>query len=158
MNIALWRKSLGEARMLLLVCAVGLFFFAFVRMWLVSQVEMSRFAEIIGQLWSDLEKFSLVPLSHLLTYPGRIAVFYNEPMVVLLISVWAIARGSDVVSGEISRGTMEMILSQPVSRLQVMTTQAVIGIAGIGLGWPAAWRGSEACSAATGFPSCNDSN
>ena len=64
MNTALWKKAFGEARLLLIVCAVGLFLIAFVRIWLVSQVEMSRFAEIIGQLWSDLEKFSLVPLSH----------------------------------------------------------------------------------------------
>ena len=75
MNIALWKKAFGEAKLLLIVCGLGLFFFAFVRVWLVSQVEMSRFAAIIGELWSDLEKFSLVPLSHLLSYPGRFAVF-----------------------------------------------------------------------------------
>jgi len=144
MNLALWKKAFGEAKWLLLVCALGLFLFAFVRIWLVSQVEMSRFAEIIGQLWSDLEKFSFVPLSHLLTYPGRIAVLYNEPMVVLLISIWAISRGSDVVSGEISRGTMEMVLSQPVSRLQVMFSQGVVGLLGVVVLCLAAWLGTSA--------------
>ena len=62
MNTALWRKAIGESRLLLIVCALGLFLFAFVRVWLVSLVEMSRFAEIIGQLWTDIEKFSLVQL------------------------------------------------------------------------------------------------
>ena len=144
MNTALWKKAIGESKLLLIVCALGLFLFAFVRVWLVSLVEMSRFAEIIGQLWTDIEKFSLVPLSHLLTYPGRIAVFYNEPMVVLLISVWAIARGSDAVSGEINRGTMEMILSQPVSRLQVLSTQAIVGIVGVCILTFTAWLGTAA--------------
>ncbi len=144
MNTALWKKTFGEAKWLLFTLALGIFLFAFLRIWLVSQVEMSRFAEIIGQLWSDLEKFSLVPFSHLLTYPGRIAVFYNEPMVVLMISIWAIGRGSDVVSGEIGRGTMEMVLSQPVSRLQVMFTQAVVGVVGIAVLCTAAWMGTAA--------------
>lgn len=131
MNRALWKKAIGEAQWLLLFCALGLFLFCFLRVWLVTQVEMSRFAEIVGQLWEDIEKFSTVPLAHLLTYPGRIAVVYNEPIVMLLVTVWAVARGSDAVSGEISRGTMEMVLAQPTSRMQVLLSQAVVGVLGV---------------------------
>ena len=40
--------------------------------------------------------------------------------------MFAIARGSDVVSGELGRGTLEMLLAQPVSRLQVLYTQAAV--------------------------------
>ena len=45
-------------------------------------------------------------------------------MLVMFITGWAMVRGSDVVSGELSRGTMEMLLSQPVSRRNVYVTHA----------------------------------
>lgn len=131
MNRALWKKACSEGFWLLCICALGLFLFCFIRVWFISRMEMSRFASIIGELWSDIEKFSTVPLSHLLTYPGRIAVVYNEPLVVLIMTVWAVSRGSDVVSGEISRGTMEMLLAQPTSRLQILWSQAVVGLLGV---------------------------
>jgi ABC-2 type transport system permease protein len=131
MNKALWKKATSEGFWLLAICALGLFLFCFIRVWFIARMEMSRFASIIGELWSDIEKFSTVPLSHLLTYPGRIAVVFNEPLVVLIMTVWAVSRGSDVVSGEISRGTMEMLLAQPTSRLQVLWSQAVVGVLGV---------------------------
>ena len=131
MNRALWKKACSEGFWLLCICALGLFLFCFIRVWFISRMEMSRFASIIGELWSDIEKFSTVPLAHLLTYPGRIAVVYNEPLVVLIMTVWAVSRGSDVVSGEISRGTMEMLLAQPTSRLQILWSQAVVGLLGV---------------------------
>ncbi|MCA9270652.1 MAG: ABC transporter permease subunit, partial [Planctomycetales bacterium] len=142
MNAALWKKAVRESQWLLLICAVGLFLFCFLRIWIVSTVEMSRFAAIIGELWEDIEKFSTVPLAHLLTYAGRIAVVYNEPLVLLIVSVWAVSRGSDVVSGEIGRGTMEMLLAQPTSRLQILLSQGVVGVVGVFVLCIASWAGS----------------
>ena len=49
----------------------------------------------------------------------------------MMIAIWAIVRGSDVVSGEISRGTMEMVLSQPVSRTRVFLIHCAITILGV---------------------------
>jgi ABC-2 type transport system permease protein len=36
-----------------------------------------------------------------------------------------------VISGEISRGTMEMLLAQPTSRMQILWSQAVVGVLGV---------------------------
>ncbi len=41
--------------------------------------------------------------SQLFTYEGRIPVSYEEPIVYLMMAVWAITRGSDSVSGAIER-------------------------------------------------------
>lgn len=41
-------------------------------------------------------------------------------------TIWAVGRGSDTVSGEIGRGTMEMLLAQPVRRLLVLATQGAV--------------------------------
>ena len=142
MNAALWKKSIRESKWLLFFLALGVFAFCWLRVWLVGRVEMSRFAAIIGQLWDEIENFSTVPLSHLLTYPGRIAVVFNEPIVVLSMTVWTIARGSDAVSGEIGRGTMEMLLAQPVGRLQVLVSKTVVGVAGAAVLCGSAWLGT----------------
>src|SRR5207237_10006524 len=84
------------------------------------------FAAIVEQLWDQFKDFWPVSLEQLLSYTGRIAVGYNELIIVFGVSIFAIARGSDVVSGELGRGTLEMLLAQPVSRLQVLYTQAVV--------------------------------
>ena len=47
-------------------------------------------------------------------------VLYEEPMIYMIMTIWCVARSSDVVSGELGRGTMEILLSQPVSRRQAL--------------------------------------
>lgn len=141
MNPALWKKNVGEVKWFLLISAVGMFLFCIMRIWIMSQIEPSRFANVVAQFWSDVERFSPVPLAHLLTYAGRIAVGFEELIILVLISMWSIARGSDCVSGEVERGTMEMLLAQPVSRLQVLCTQSTVTVTGIAVLVLAAWLG-----------------
>lgn len=131
MNRAVLKKCIIEVRLLLAACAIALFAFCWVRVWIVSTIESSVFSSILDKLWDKFESFAPVPLSQLVTYTGRIAMTFDEPIVVMCMSLFAIARGSDAVSGELNRGTMEMLLAQPVSRLQVLSTQALVTISGI---------------------------
>src|SRR5205085_11716340 len=114
MNVVLFKKCITETRLLFAGLGLLLFVFCWLRVFIVSRLQTSQFAAIVEQLWDQLKDFWPVPLDQLLTYTGRIAVGYNEPVVVFGASIFAIARGSDVVSGELSRGTMEMLLAQPV--------------------------------------------
>ena len=104
-------------------------------------MQTSQFAAIVEQLWDEFKDLWPVSLEQLLSYTGRIAVGYNEPIVVFGVCMFAIARGSDVVSGELGRGTLEMLLAQPVSRLQVLYTQAAVTLfarpCSCGLTWAA---------------------
>jgi len=118
----------------------AMYSFCWARVWVVSLFEMSRFKVIIEQ-FREYERFSPVPFEQLFTYAGRIALTYDEPIVLVSVSLWAIARGSDCVSGEIGRGTMEMLLGQPISRVQVLWTHAVVTIAGIALLSFTSWLG-----------------
>ena len=77
-----------------------------------------------------VEELLPVPFSQIATSAGRIAVAYDDPIVLLLVTVWGISRGSDAVSGELNRGTMEMLLAQPVTRLGVLWTQAAVTLCG----------------------------
>jgi ABC-2 type transport system permease protein len=126
MNAVLLKKCIAEARLLFAGLGLLLFVFCWLRVFIVSRLQTSQFAAIVEQLWDQLKDFWPVPLDQLLTYTGRIAVGYNEPVVVFGVSIFAIARGSDVVSGELSRGTMEMLLAQPVGRMQALYTQAAV--------------------------------
>jgi ABC-2 type transport system permease protein len=128
LNATLLKKCLIEARLLFAAIGALLFVFSWLRLFIVSRLQTSQFAAIIEQVWDQFKDFWPVPLDQLLSYTGRIAVGYNEPIIVFGVSIFAIARGSDVVSGELGRGTLEMLLAQPVSRLQVLYTQAVVTI------------------------------
>ncbi len=126
----LLKKYINEAMLLWCACALVLFFFPWVRIWTVSQFELSGFAPLIEQ-FRAFEKFSPVPLEQFLTYHGMIGFTFDEPVLILCILVWSISRGSDVVSGELGRGTMEMLLSQPLSRGQVFAAHAIVTITGL---------------------------
>ncbi len=141
-NSALLRKSYYEARWLWLTCAAVLFVFCWVHVGITSQVDMGRFESILRTLPEQWEKFSPVPFEKLISYPARIAVIYEEPLVYLLMTVWCISRGSDCVSGELGRGTMEMLVSQPVSRLQILLTPIVVTVVGVALLAAVAWLGT----------------
>src|SRR5262245_62175517 len=105
---------------------VLLFAVCWLRVFIVTRLQTRQFATIVEQFWDEFKDFWPVSLDQLLSYTGRIAVGYNEPLVVFSVCIFAIARGSDVVSGELGRGTLEMLLAQPVSRLQVLYTQTIV--------------------------------
>ncbi len=105
---------------------------------------MDSFARIVGELWDKWSAFSPVSLEQLLSYSGRIAITFDEPIVVFGMAVFAITRGSDCVSGELGRGTLEMLLAQPLSRLQVICTQSAVTVYGIALISICVWGGLTA--------------
>jgi ABC-2 type transport system permease protein len=141
MNPALWKRSIGESQWLLLGCAAVLFGFCWTFVWLTSLFEASRFQQILEIMRPEIEKFSPVPIDHMLSYTGRIAMVYDHPLVIFTVAVWAIARGSDAVSGSLGRGTLEMVLGQPVSRRQFLTTQIAVSFIGVALLSASAWLG-----------------
>ena len=134
-------KAIHDAKWLWIACALGLFSFSWLRVWLVAQLEMSNFQQIILSLGDEFEKFSPVPLEQLFTYLGRVARTYSEPIVTICLTAWGAARGSDVVSGAIGRGAMEMVLAQPVSRRQIIVSHSLVTVVGAGLLSVIVWLG-----------------
>lgn len=142
MNWALWRKNVSEARWLLIACVLYAFGFALVRVFVVSQFDTNRFRALLDLIPDTFKSFTPVDFEWIISYAGRIAITLDEPMLVGCIAMWAIARGSDVVSGELSRGTMEMLLAQPVSRRAVFLSQSAMTLLGILFIADAAWLGT----------------
>jgi len=131
MNRALWRKAIGESFLLFIGCASILYLFCWVRVWITSRLEMGRFQNILESLPDSWQKLAPVPIEQLFSYEGRIAVTYEEPVVYLMMAVWTITRSSDAVSGGLGRGTMEMLLAQPVSRKQVIGVHTAVTMIGV---------------------------
>lgn len=151
MNRVLLRKCISEVQLLFFASALLLFAFCWVRVFIVASLETSSFAAIIDKLWDNWGRLSPVPLSQLLTYTGRVAIAYDEPVVVFCITIFAISRGSAAVSGELSRGTMEMLLAQPISRLQTLYSQAAVTVTCLALlctlTWCGTWTGIQTARA-----------
>ncbi len=125
-NTAIWKKSWGDQRGLVLAMAALWSAFPWIYLWLSAQIPMNAFHDVLLRaIPEDWQKLSGVPFSEVATYAGRVALAFVDPVVVLAATVWGITRGSDAVSGQVERGTMEMLLAQPVTRRAVFTTQAV---------------------------------
>lgn len=145
------RRRIDEAKWLLAACSIAMVWFCWLRVWLVSRLDTGRFKQILDLLPSDWQRYTPVDFAWLITYQGRISLVYDELIVVGCVSLWAIARGSDCVSGELGRGTLEMLLAQPLSRRAVMLSQAGVTVVGVGIlafcAWFGTWCGIHTMSA-----------
>lgn len=125
-NRAIWRKTWGDQRGLVLALAALWGAFPWIFLWLSAQIPMPAFQEVllkaIPKQWEGL---SGVPFAEVATPAGRVALAFIDPIVVLAATVWGITRGSDAVSGQLERGTLEMVLAQPIERRAVWGTQAL---------------------------------
>lgn len=151
MNRSLWTKAIGDARLLLAGLTLLMFGFNWLFVWLTSLVELGAFTIFLQALPGEFESLIGVPLAKVATTTGRIALAYIDPVVVFTMVTWSLARGSDVVSGEIGRGTMELLLAQPVARLSLLTTHAVVTTLGSVVLALAAWLGTCQGLALTGL-------
>jgi len=131
MRVALLKREMREARWLLVGCILALFAFCWMRVWIIGRIDTEQFQVVMEQLWDQIEKFSPVPLKHLLTFTGRVAMTFTEPLLVLIVSGWAIARGSAAVSSKLAEGVMEVLLAQPIRRWQLLSCNALVTSAGV---------------------------
>jgi len=144
MKNPLWKKYLSESWLLFVAIAIGLFAFGWFRVTVVCELDTSKFRQIIDLLPSDWRQFASVDFDWLVSYLGRTSTGFDEPMMISLLAAWAMVRGSDVVSGELSRGTMEMLLAQPVCRREVYLRHAMYTVVGLLLLSLVLWLGMAA--------------
>jgi len=130
MNRALWKKAIRESYLLFLGCSSILYLFCSFHVWFNGKLEMGRFKKLVDNLPDFIQNLSPVPLEQLFSYEARVSIAYEEPVVYLMMAVWTIARSSDAVSGKLGRGTMEMLLAQPISRRQVIATHTAVTLIG----------------------------
>ena len=144
MTLVLVRKLLRDVRWPLLAVCVILFLFSAFWIKIAQRVttEIAPFFLIIGQAQGiGKEVFDEVVFKG----PGKVsqavmggadvqfdrpndflAVELLHPVVVILASLWAVSRAASAISGEIDRGTMELLLSQPVPRGRLVLAHLIV--------------------------------
>ncbi len=56
------------------------------------------------------------------------SVSYVHPLVITILSIWAIGRATSAIAGEIDRGTMELLLAQPIRRSQILLSHLCVDV------------------------------
>jgi len=158
MTWVLVRKLLRDIRVFLIVVAILLF--AFQLLWARVTYQISHeLPKLLGksipggaeQFFDDL--FAQGPAKIVQTLIGggtirltrgldTLSVGYVHPLTLIILSVWAIGRASAAIAGEIDRGTMELLLAQPISRSRIIFSHFMVDMATIPVLCLSMWLGT----------------
>lgn len=137
----LLRKAVQESLPLLIALSLLLYFFAWFYIWITSQIDlkaMQPYLKFLPKAWLRLATLDVETFT---TPKGIISVLFEHPVVAVSATVWGLSRGSDGIAGELDRGSMELLLAQPISRGRWLLTQIMVGIVGCGVLAAASWLG-----------------
>ena len=89
-NTAIWHKTWGDQRGLVLALVALWGVFPWLFLWLSSQIQMNAFQDVLLQaIPKDWQRLSGVPFSDVATHAGRVALAFVDPVVVLAATVTA---------------------------------------------------------------------
>lgn len=71
-----------------------------------------------------------------------LSIGYVHPLVQAILCVWAVGRAAGAIAGEIDRGTMELLLAQPVARSRVILAHFLVDLITIPTLCLALWGGT----------------
>jgi ABC-2 type transport system permease protein len=137
MTWVLVRKLLRDVRIAWIVVAVLLFLFqilwsritsrvtteiltalqrAGVSLELLESVLLGR-NEMLGQMVQAIIGGDRIALDQPC---DMMSISYVHPLVLAILGIWALGRAANAIAGEIDRGTMELLLAQPIRRSQLI--------------------------------------
>lgn len=146
MTWILVRKLLRDLRWPLLT--IGLLLFAFQVLWAQVTARVlgelapffTRMASFAGFTRQDIENevFSgpgqvvksiiggdRIQLDHAM---DMLSIGYVHPLVQLILCIWAVGRAAGAIAGELERGTMELLLAQPLARYRVVLAHLIVDL------------------------------
>lgn len=56
------------------------------------------------------------------------SISYVHPLTQLILCIWAVGRAASALSGEVDRGTMELLLAQPIRRSQLILAHLIVDV------------------------------
>jgi len=71
-----------------------------------------------------------------------LSIGYVHPVVQTILCIWAIGRSSGAIAGEIDRGTMELLMAQPLQRNRVVLSWLFVDILTIPILCLSMWAGT----------------
>lgn len=130
----LFLKQLRESVWLLTLSALALFALSWTTVYVTARIErrfqaanseprdQARRAGFLRGMGGSAMDFSTAAIE---------MAWWNHPFIVLVVAVWAVARGSGAVAADLERGTMDLVLSRPIPRWAYLAAQ--VSLAGYGL-------------------------
>lgn len=85
-----------------------------------------------------------------------LSMAYVHPLTQVILCVWAIGRASGAIAGEIDRGTMELLLAQPIRRSQLVLAHLTVDFLTIPVICLSMWAGTGIGAYLVGFTSASD--
>ncbi len=130
--LALVRKHVHESRWTLAFTAAALFGLGWLSVYITSLRE-TRIIKALGSpdLDDRAEWLRRLGLAKEPTSGEITMAFWNHPIFVVLIAIWAISRGTAAVAAEVERGTMDLLLSRPVSRSAYLASHVIVALSGL---------------------------
>jgi ABC-2 type transport system permease protein len=131
MSVALLRHAFRQNRLRLVAVVAGLTIWGTLMPIVYASFGVTL-RDIIVQ-YPLLEQFMQFGGGNMFTLPGSIGLGYIHPIAIALLAVFAIAYPLGAVAGERQRGTLEIVLSRPVSRTSYYATALIVAVIFISL-------------------------
>jgi ABC-2 type transport system permease protein len=71
-----------------------------------------------------------------------LSIGYVHPLMQTLFCIWAIGRAAGAIAGELDKGTMELLMAQPISRRTVILSHLIVDLMTIPVLCLALWSGT----------------
>lgn len=122
MNVNLIRRGFADKRISLAIYAAGVLLYAVFILAIWPSMETSGLSQIWENYPENLKK-AFGATINFASFDGFITLEYLSNMWVIIMAVFAIGTGANALSGEIERGTMELLLAQPITRRSVVVSR-----------------------------------
>jgi ABC-2 type transport system permease protein len=71
-----------------------------------------------------------------------LSVGYVHPLIQTILCIWAVGRAAGAIAGEIDRGTMELLLAQPLARFRLIAAHLCVDLVTIPILCLSLWTGN----------------
>src|SRR5260221_2165846 len=143
MTWTLVRKLLRDVRIAWIVVAILLFLFQLLWARITSRVTteiltalaragispemlqgiLLRPDEMMGQMVQSIIGGDQIDMQRPI---DMMSISYVHPLVLTILCIWALGRAANAIAGEIDRGTMELMLAQPIRRSQIVIAHLMV--------------------------------
>lgn len=70
-----------------------------------------------------------------------LSISYVHPLMVMIFCIWGVGRAAGALAGEVDRGTMELLLAQPVARSRLLLAHLIVDAVTIPILCLSLWAG-----------------
>ena len=122
MNLNLFRRSFADKRNSLAFYAAGVILYSIFILLIWPSIRNSALSQIWNSYPENLKKAFGAGINYA-SFDGFLTLEYLSNIWVIVMAVFSIGTGAASLAGEIEKGTMEVLLAQPISRRAVVVSR-----------------------------------